>query len=173
MTKHGMVFWMLGPTSSGKTTIAEALVGHLRAEDIPIIFYDGGEVRGLIGPGHGFSAEDRQRTVSGLVHLANKAAAAGLNVIVAALTASTESRAYITENVDNLVWAQVTCSIETCAERDPKGLYAMARNGEIDTLIGYNEEYVAVENPHIILDTETNGVDALVEEAGRFIMERL
>jgi len=173
MTKQGMVFWMLGPTSSGKTTIAEALVDHLRAEDVPVVLYDGDEVRDLIGPGQGFSVEDRLRTIRGLVHLANKAAAADLNVVVAALTASEESRAYIRENVNSLFWAQVACSIETCAERDPKGLYEMARNGEIDTLIGYNEEYVAVDDPHIILDTETDSVDALVKKAGRFIMEQL
>ena len=65
----------------------------------------------------------------------------------------------------------VQCSIETCAARDPKGLYAQAQNGEIDTLIGVNSEYVAPENPDIIIDTESlspvDAVDAIMDHIGR------
>ena len=47
----------------------------------------------------------------------------------------------------------INCPIEVCAERDPKGLYEKARMGEIDTLVGYNSEYLAPLNPDITLET--------------------
>lgn len=72
------VLWLMGPTSSGKTTLGEALVARLRDKGTPAILFDGDEVRGLIGPGQGFSPEDRLQTVRALVHLANKISDAAL-----------------------------------------------------------------------------------------------
>ena len=81
------VLWLLGPTSSGKTTIANDLLVSLRNKRTPVIHYDGDEIRDLFGETISFSAEDRHKVVSTIVHLANKASDAGLNVIVSALTA--------------------------------------------------------------------------------------
>ncbi|TGV46686.1 adenylyl-sulfate kinase, partial [Mesorhizobium sp. M2D.F.Ca.ET.160.01.1.1] len=94
------------------------------------------EVRGLFGADLGFGADSRLRVVSVLVHLANKAADAGLRVVVAALTAGQDAFQYVRENVTNLTIGYVACSVQTCAQRDPKGLYRKAMSGEIDTLIG-------------------------------------
>ena len=152
--QSGTVLWLLGPTSSGKTTLAKRAVQELRKRGIPVIFYDGDEVRDFFGPSFGFGGESRFRVVSVLTHLANKAAEAGLHVIVAALTAGRDSRAYIRAHVRNLKLFYVSCSIETCAQRDPKGLYRKAIDGEIDTLIGYNSEYPPLDNPDFVLDTE-------------------
>ena len=54
----------------------------------------------------------------------------------------------------------VTCPIELCAERDPKGIYEKARKGAIDTLIGYNREYPP-NNPDIVFDAEKYSADDL------------
>ena len=55
------------------------------------------------------------------------------------------------------------CAIETCAECNPKGLYAQAEQGEIKTLVGVNGEYAAPENPGIVLHTESESVSVLVD----------
>ena len=163
MHAPGPVLWLMGPTSSGKTTLGEALVARLRDKGRPAILFDGDEVRRLIGPGQGFSAEDRLQTVRALVHLANKTSDAGLIVVVAALTANEDARALVSDQVDRLLVGSVECAIEICAERDPKGLYAQAERGEIKTLIGVNGEYAAPENPDIVLDTESDSVSVLVD----------
>jgi adenylylsulfate kinase-like enzyme len=152
----------MGPTSAGKSTLATRAVATLRQNGVPAIFYDGDEVRSYFGPAFGFSAENRFRVVAALAHLANKAAQAGLQVIVAALTAGEDSRDYVRENVENLMIGYVSCSIDVCAKRDPKGLYRKAINGEIDTLVGYNIEYRPPEGPDLILDTEVFSVEELV-----------
>jgi adenylylsulfate kinase-like enzyme len=63
----------------------------------------------------------------------------------------------------------VECSIEICAERDPKGLYAKAKNGEIDTLIGYNSKYIAPTDPDIKLNTECSSVEENTERLLEFL----
>jgi adenylylsulfate kinase-like enzyme len=160
----GSVLWLLGPTSAGKTTVATRVVAELRRRGIPTIMFDGDEVRDFFGPDLGFGAESRLRVVSVLTHLSNKAAEAGLNVIVAALTAGDDARAYVRANVRDLTLGYVRCSIETCSRRDPKGLYRKAMLGEIDTLIGFNGEYRPPDGPDLVLDTETHSLDELAEQ---------
>jgi adenylylsulfate kinase len=161
----GTVLWLMGPTSAGKTTLATRVVAHLRQRQVPVVFYDGDEVRAFFGPNFGFSTEERFRVVSVLAHLANKAAEAGLHVVVAAVTAGQDAREYVRENVRNLKIGYISCSIYTCAQRDPKGLYRKAISGEIDTLIGYNGEYRAPHSPDLVLDTERYSVDELASRA--------
>lgn len=163
LPRSGRVLWLLGPTSAGKTTLATRIVAELRRRGVASILFDGDEVRGFFGADLGFGADNRLRVVTVLTHLANKAADAGLEVVVAALTAGQDAREYIRVNVRNLTIGYVACSIETCARRDPKGLYRKAMRGEIDTLIGYNGEYLPPEGPDIVLDTESHSVDELAE----------
>jgi adenylylsulfate kinase len=160
--QSGTVLWLLGPTSAGKTTLATRLVAHLRKSGVPAIFYDGDEVRDFFGSDFGFSTKERFRVVSVLTHLANKAAESGLHVVVAAVTAGQDARDYVRANVRNLKIGYISCSIDTCAQRDPKGLYRKAISGEIDTLIGYNGEYRPPDSPDLVLDTESFSVDELV-----------
>ena len=82
MKNKKFVFWILGPTSSGKTTIGKMLVEEMRITNIPAIHYDGDEIRSFFGKILGFEAQDRLRAVSICAHLANKASDAGLNVVV-------------------------------------------------------------------------------------------
>lgn len=156
------MLWLLGPTSSGKTTLGTRAVAELRQNGIPAILFDGDEVRDFFGSDFGFGPENRLRVVKALVQLANKASEAGLQVIVAALTAGNDSRDYVRDNVHNLQMGYVSCSIDTCVERDPKGLYDKAIRGEIATLIGYNSEYKPLPNADLNLDTELHSVDELV-----------
>ena len=157
----GTVLWLLGPTSAGKTTLATRVVADLREQGVAAILFDGDEIRDFFGSSLGFGGESRLRVVTVLVHLANKAADAGLHVVVAALTAGQDARAYVRANVRNLRIGYVACSIEACARRDPKGLYQKAMRGEIDTLIGYNSEYRPPDCPDLVLDTESHSVEEL------------
>ena len=95
----GFVLWLMGPTSGGKTTIAEHLLERLRAAGSPSMHFDGDEVRNFFGDTLGFKASDRQRVVGTLVHLANKTAEAGVNVIVSALTANEDARRHVLDSV--------------------------------------------------------------------------
>lgn len=172
MIEPGIVLWLMGPTSSGKTTLGAALVDRLRAMNCPAILLDGDEMRDLIGPDQGFSPDDRLRTVRALAQLADKTARAGLLVVVAALTAYPDARAYVRDTVGNLAVGYVECSIDTCAKRDPKGLYARAARGEIRTLVGVHDAYDPPAAPDIVLNTESESAEALVNRLVAFLVGR-
>ncbi len=170
-TPRRFALWLMGPTSSGKTTLAELLLSRLRSAGVAAMHYDGDEVRDFFGDSLGFAPADRLRVVSTLTHLANKSLDAGLNVIVSALTANEDARAHIAAAIDNLVIIYVKCPISICAERDPKGLYLMADNGEIDTLIGRNSEYKPPAAADLVVDTDALSPDKGVEAVIGYLIE--
>ncbi len=155
--------WLLGPTSSGKTTLGAALRQRLKACGVPCLHYDGDEVRDFFGPDFPFGAEHRLRVVQTLCHLANKATTENICCVVSALTANPDARQFVLNNVSHLVVGSVRCSQEECIRRDPKGLYREAIKGRIDTLVGYNSPYVPPEHFDLELETEAHDVDRLVQ----------
>jgi adenylylsulfate kinase-like enzyme len=85
-------------------------------------------------------------------------------VVVSALTANESARELVKTACPNVILGYVRCSLEECMERDPKGLYARAKSGEIDTLIGYNSAYPEPDAPDLILDTAGRDVQVVLEE---------
>ena len=170
MMTSGFTLWLMGPTSSGKTTLAQLLCQRLLEKGNTTLNYDGDEVRDFFGDNIGFADTDRLRVVSTLIHLSNKATSCGINVIVSALTANDDARQHVRDTVSQLIVGYVKCPIKVCAERDPKGLYAKANSGEIKTLIGINSEYRPPENPDFIVETNTQtpdqAIDAIFEYLG-------
>ncbi len=163
MRETGRVIWLMGPTSSGKTTLARALVERLVQREIPASHLDGDDIRGQFGSSLGFKDEDRLRVVSAIVDLANKAAGKGETVVVSALTAYEEARELIRKNIEKLIVVYLDCPIEECAKRDVKGLYAKAKRKEINTLVGYNTPYNPPEHKDIILDTYSLPLEKCVD----------
>ena len=170
-TPRRFALWLMGPTSSGKTTLAELLLERLRNAGVPAMHYDGDEVRDFFGDSLGFESADRLRVVSTLTHLVNKSLEAGLNVVVSALTANEDARIHIGTAIENLIIIYVKCPISVCAARDPKGLYLMADNGEIDTLIGRNSEYQPPAAADLVVSTDVLSPDQAVEAVISYLIE--
>lgn len=162
------VLWLMGPTSSGKTTIAKSFVKQLQGKGCPVLHYDGDEVRDFFGDSLGFASSDRLRVVKTLVHLANKGVDGNVNVVVSALTANQDARDYVDKFLKNKKVVLIKCAIEICAKRDPKGLYKKALNGEIDTLIGFNAEYKEPELTDLIIDTENCSIEDSLQSLSTF-----
>jgi adenylylsulfate kinase len=169
MLDKPQTLWILGPTSSGKSTIAEIVCRLWRQEGAAVLHFDGDELRDLFGAGLSFDPEDRLKVVKSLVHFANKCADAGVCAVVSALTANPDAREYVFANTRNLVVCSLQCSIEACAERDPKQLYEKARRGEIQTLIGYNAPYMPPARADMCIDSEGGSP----EEAAAMILRLL
>ena len=148
------IFWIMGPTSSGKTTLAKLLHKRLIHRNKFALHYDGDEVRDIFGDNLGFSKEERLMVVKTLAYVSKKALLSGANVVVSALTAFDDARLHINKNLYQAIIIYLRCSISECANRDPKGLYAKEKKGEINTLVGASSVYNEPDSPHIILDTE-------------------
>ncbi len=167
---QGEVIWIMGPTSSGKTTLAKELSDRLSRSKIPVWHYDGDEVRELFGQQLCFGPESRLTVVKTLVHLANKAAKKGHNVVISALTANEDARQFVWDSIPNLTMIYLDCPIEVCADRDPKGLYKKAQNNEIDTLIGINSVYKEPALKNFTLETYRYSVQESVDMLLKYLM---
>ena len=133
------------------------------------MLYDGDEIREIFHCDFGFAENDRLRVVNTLIHFANKTTKAGVYAIVSALTANQSARDCMRRKLDRLVDVYLDCPISTCIERDPKGLYRKAINGEINTVIGYNSPYLKSRRSCLTIDSSAVGVD----EAARSILDYL
>ncbi len=167
-TKKGQVLWLMGPTASGKTTIAEKTVNEFMNGNLIFTHYDGDEIRNLMGSQLAFSDDDRLLVVKSLVYFANKSTENGINVIVSALTAGEKAREYIQKHVDNLNIIYIDCNIEECINRDPKQLYHRAINGEIDTVIGYNTPYYPPEDYALKINSGQYSIKESVDKISEY-----
>ena len=115
-----------------------------------------------------FSEENRSIVIKTLVYLASKANASGISVIVSALTGHLSARKFIKSNIINLKQFLLIALLRFAA-RDPKGLYAKAKNKEIDTLIGFNSKYIPPSNPDLVLNTNKFTIEENVNQLIDFL----
>ena len=153
-----------GLPAAGKTTLATAVNDRLRALGHLPRLLDGDEVRRSISADLGFSREDRienMRRMSRLAGQANEEIS-----LVAAVSPSNEARDVARETITEdrefvLVW--MATPRDVCEDRDPKGLYAKARAGEIENFTGVSQAYEAPEDADLAIDTTQHTVDECVD----------
>ena len=129
----------------------ELLEGHLRERGSKLEILDGDVVRENLSKGLGFSKEDRDTNIRRIAFVADLLSRNGVPVITAAISPYAEIRDEARELMgDRFVEVYVKASVDTCAERDVKGLYAKAFAGEIKEFTGVSDPYEAPENPEFV-----------------------
>ncbi|MCK4478489.1 adenylyl-sulfate kinase [Candidatus Bathyarchaeota archaeon] len=151
---QGFVVWLTGLPGSGKTTIAQGLLRELKARNLKVELFDGDEVRRNLSKGLGFSKEDRDTHNKRIIYVCRLLTRNGVNAIVSLISPYRSTRAYARENLPKFVEVYLSCSIEECIRRDPKGLYKKALAGEITNMTGIQDPYEEPSNPEVLLDTE-------------------
>ena len=136
------LIWLMGPTASGKTTLARLLEERFSDSGLSVITYDGDEARDLFEDKLSFSEDDRLLVVKSIIHHSRKMIEKGFIVIVSALTASERSRQLVRKTFNNVFVVYLDADVDTCRQRDHKGLYSKALTGEIQTLVGVNTPYL-------------------------------
>jgi adenylylsulfate kinase len=160
----GFVLWLTGLSSAGKSTIANEIAPRLLERDHRVEVLDGDEVRTNLCQGLGFSREDRDTNIARIGYVAGKLAKHGVAVVVAAISPYREARDKVRASVGNFVEVHVAAPVETCAQRDVKGLYAKALSGEIKNFTGISDPYEAPLRPEIVLHTERQSVEESVAQ---------
>lgn len=167
------ILWLMGPTSAGKTTLSVALMHWIQLQGgTPVVHWDGDQVRDMMGPQLGFSSESRLQVVRGLVNIAETTSKSGILTIVSALTAHQDARDLVKKLLPDHIRIHVDCSIDVCAERDPKGLYRRAKAGEIDTLIGFNSTYEPPADADLSINTSGSTIEENVRQIVEFMKSR-
>src|ERR671916_1786401 len=142
----GFTLWFTGLSGSGKTTIAHLVGPELEQRGHIVEYLDGDTVRTNLSKGLGFSKEDRDTNIERIGWVAARLTRHGAAVIAAAISPYEETRRTARELVGEwgaFVEVHVQASVEECARRDVKGLYAKAFAGEITGFTGVDDPYEA------------------------------
>ena len=163
----GLTLWFTGLSGAGKSTVARLVEADLRARGRRVEVLDGDEVRENLSKGLGFSKEDRDTNVRRIAFVADLLSRNGVVAITAAISPyraiREEARAL---HGDRFVEIHVRASVDACAERDVKGLYARALRGEIPAFTRVSDPYEEPLAPDVVLDTET---ESPAESAARVL----
>lgn len=152
---RGATLWFTGLSGSGKSTVATAVERRLLEAGAPTYLLDGDNLRHGLNGDLGFSAEDRSENVRRVGEVARLFADAGVVALVPLISPyrADRDRARAAHDVADLPFYEVFVDtpIEVCEARDPKGLYAKARAGELKGFTGIDDPYEAPEAPDLVL----------------------
>jgi adenylylsulfate kinase len=157
------VVWLTGLPGSGKTTIARQLFPKLKEYGLNVELLDGDVVRRELSPELGFTKQDREVHARRVVYLCKLLSRNGAASIVSLISPYREFRKYARTEIGTFVEVYVKCSLDTCIQRDPKGLYKKALAGEIKDLTGLQDPYEEPINPEIVVHTESQTVEEIAE----------
>lgn len=162
--QRGCVLWFFGLSGSGKSTLAVALERRLYAEGFVTQLLDGDNVRTGLNRGLGFTDADRTENLRRVAEVAKLHVQAGMVTLCSFITPRRANRAMIREiiGVEDLREIYVHARYETCAARDPKGLYAKVAAGKVGSFTGKDSEFEppTPEDLHTLtIDTEAAGQD--------------
>ncbi len=163
----GFTLWFTGLSGSGKTTIAHLVGPALDERGCIVEYLDGDTVRTHLSKGLGFSKEDRDTNIERIGWVASRLTRHGAAVIAAAISpyeAIRQKNRALVEEFGRYVEVYVGASVEECARRDVKGLYAKAFAGEIKGFTGVDDPYEVPVNPDIALDTEQLSPEQAAQE---------
>ncbi len=163
--QSGAVVWMYGLSGSGKSTLAHRLERALHDEGRLVKALDGDNVRTGLNRNLGFSDADRLENVRRVAEVAKLFADCGVVVVASFITPHDELRRLVREIVGggDLLEVYVKASYETCAARDPKGLYAKVAAGEVKQFTGRDSAFEEPEAPDLVLDTEALDEDECLD----------
>jgi bifunctional enzyme CysN/CysC len=163
----GATLWFTGLPGAGKSTIAAAVEERLIAAGRPAFLLDGDNLRHGLNGDLGFDDQARSENVRRTAHVARLLAESGTIALVSLVSpyaADREAAAALHETDDlHFIEIFVDAPLELCEQRDPKGLYARARAGELAGLTGVGAPYEVPSQPDLVLGTNEETVEREVE----------
>lgn len=169
MAARGCTIWFTGLSGSGKSTVANALTEALRdrgATKIEVL--DGDVVRTNLSKGLGFSKEDRDTNILRIGFVCELLSRNDVVAIAAAISPYRETRDAVRERVgEAFIEVFADAPLETCIERDVKGLYQKALDGEIPNFTGVSDPYEPPLKAEVVLKTDRESIDVSVAKVLR------
>ena len=156
----GKVIWFTGLSGSGKSTLANALEKALHAQGKHTYILDGDNIRQGLNKDLGFTDADRAENIRRIAEIARLMMDAGLIVMTAFISPFRQEREMARRLIgkDNFVEVYVDTPLEVCEQRDPKGLYKKARNGDIPNMTGINSLYETPSRPDLVIEEDTESI---------------
>jgi adenylylsulfate kinase len=168
----GVFIQMTGLSGAGKSTLAFAVGEKLRQKGYKIEIIDGDEYREGLCKDLGFSKEDRNTNIRRLGFVGKVLSRNGVITIMSAINPYQEVRQEL-ENKCGAKTVFIQCSLETCIERDVKGLYAKALSGEIQNFTGVSDPFEEPKDCDLIINTANQSLDQSAALLEKYIISQL
>ena len=171
----GLVFWFSGLSGVGKTTVANLVREKLNSQGFKVSVLDGDDVRTRLHRHLGFSESEIKENNKLIVGLCESERKSADVVLVPIISPYVESRVSARLQLSpGFFEIYFVAAISILENRDTKGLYGKARNGEIDNLIGYspNSPYEPPETPDLLIDTGIVSINKACNILTSFILDR-
>lgn len=169
---QGATLWLTGLSGSGKSTVATAVEQRLVLGGRPAYRLDGDNLRTGLNADLGFSQEAREENCRRVAEVARLFADGGIVAVVAIISPYARSRRFARQIHEDaglpFVEVYMAAPAEVCAVRDPKGLYAQATAGGIESFTGIDDPYEVPESPDLVI-----GPDSSVDEAVELVLGTL
>ena len=171
LKQKGVLLWLTGLPSSGKSTIAYTVEHALANRGHLAYVLDGDNIRFGLNGNLGFSAEDRTENIRRIGEVGKLFVDGGFLTLASFVSPYSEDRDAVRGLMGegDFVEIFIDTAVEICEERDPKGLYKKARTGEIPNFTGFSDPYEVPEKPEMIIKT----ANWTAEEAAVLIIEML
>lgn len=166
----GTVYWFTGLSGAGKTTLARFFYDRLTSAGRKVIFLDGDGLREVIGEDLGYGVVDRKRSAMRNARLCKLLSDQGFDVVCSTVSLWHECQHWNRQNIPHYREIYIRIPLAVLAARDPKGIYARAREGTLKNVWGVDIPIEEPEKPDVILD---NDGSVSVEQLRRVLIEGL
>ena len=158
--QKGVTLWFTGLSGSGKSTVAHEVEKILYERGHASFVLDGDNIRHGLNKDLGFSPEDREENIRRIGEVAHLFTEAGIITLTSFISPYRSDRQKARElaKEGDFIEIYVSCPLEECERRDPKGLFKKARAGVIPEFTGISAPYEEPENPEIVVETDKNSV---------------
>ncbi len=169
------VFWLYGLSGSGKSTLAASLEKALHAENRVTVILDGDLLRTGLNRGLSFSDDDRRENLRRAAEVARLLVHAGMIVICSFITPTRAFRTLARQIVgeDDFHEIYVHADFDTCRQRDVKGLYAKADQGQVKQFTGRDSGFEEPQTPDLRLDTVAESEEESFQKLLSFVKSRI
>jgi|TARA_B100002003_G_scaffold131135_1_gene121202 adenylyl-sulfate kinase len=161
--------WFTGISGSGKTTLGKFLYDAIIKKGFDADFLDGDELRKRFDKQYGHSLEDRFEVAKRIIDIASKCNKEGKIAIVSTVSHKKKMRDMARQNIYYFMEVYLNCPVNVCKDRDYKGLYEKAYINRDELFPGVTEPYEVSENPELILNTASEGI----EQCGKILLKKV
>ena len=149
-----MVIWIIGLSSSGKTTVAKLLLRKIKKKYSNIVHLDGDQLRKIYGEKIGYTIKDRNKNAERLSKLSKFLSDQKINVIASVLSNFPLWQKWNRKNIKNYFQIYLKVSLKTLIKRDKKKLYKMAIKGRKKNVVGVDIKFIEPLNSDLIIENE-------------------
>ena len=175
LNQKSKVIWMTGLSGSGKTTIAKSVERNLHSIGILNQLLDGDNIRVGISDNLSFSEKDRVENIRRIAEVSKLFLNCGVVTLNCFISPTVKIRKIAKDIIgeENFIEVYINASVETCENRDVKGLYKKARIGEIKDFTGISSPFEAPENPELEINTSELSIDESVQKVLDYILPKI